>query len=415
MQTVMFVLAAAVVADGLRGPRMAPMNLAGVLPWIHWRGLVVLGLLAVGNLFCMACPFMLPRTMGRRFLHPQWRWPAMLRSKWMAAGLVALYLWAYEAFSLWDRAGVTAWIIAGYFVAAFVIDGLFRGASFCKYVCPIGQFNFITSLVSPYEVKVRDQKVCQSCHTFDCIRGNEKQRGCELYLFQPKKSTNLDCTFCLDCVHACPHDNVGLLPSNPTKTLMTDSYLSSLGRLSKRRDIAAFALVIVFGAFVNAFAMTSTSTTLEGRLSGALVLLAAYILPRRSPLVFPCPCATGRSYVGGSSLSFISRWPSDGCARAERVLRLASPDWDLSAHPLFANSLAPFSSFFWMRVCCSPSMLRGAVAARRRGQVCAGVVSTVGLDGCGAICRGRLDTAAAHANARHDDELRLMASCRMET
>jgi cytochrome c oxidase assembly factor CtaG len=341
MQTVMFVLAAAVVADGLRGPRMAPMNLAGVLPWIHWRGLVVLGLLAVGNLFCMACPFMLPRTMARRFLHPHWRWPAMLRSKWMAAGLVALYLWAYEAFSLWDRAGVTAWIIVGYFVAAFVIDGLFRGASFCKYVCPIGQFNFINSLVSPYEVKVREPEVCQSCHTFDCIRGNEKQRGCELYLFQPKKATNLDCTFCLDCIHACPHDNVGLLPSNPTKTLMTDSYLSSLGRLSKRRDIAALALVIVFGAFANAFAMTGTFTTIEGRLSGALVLLAAIILSRRSSFSLAL-VPLGAAMWAAHLIFHLSTGLLTIVPVMERVLHSASPDWTLAAHPLFANSIAPF-------------------------------------------------------------------------
>ena len=43
--------------DGLRGPQVGAMNLAGVLPWIHWRGFVVLGLLAAGNVFCMACPF----------------------------------------------------------------------------------------------------------------------------------------------------------------------------------------------------------------------------------------------------------------------------------------------------------------------------------------------------------------------
>ena len=44
------------------------MNLAGVLPWIHWRGLLILGLLAAGNVFCMACPFLLPRTLARRWL-----------------------------------------------------------------------------------------------------------------------------------------------------------------------------------------------------------------------------------------------------------------------------------------------------------------------------------------------------------
>ena len=46
-----------------------------------------------------------------------------------------------------------------------VVDGLFKHAVFCKFVCPIGQFNFIASTVSPLEVEVRDHRVCSSCHT----------------------------------------------------------------------------------------------------------------------------------------------------------------------------------------------------------------------------------------------------------
>jgi hypothetical protein len=41
------------------------MNLAGVLPWTGWRGLTVVALLAAGNAFCFACPFMLPRAIAR--------------------------------------------------------------------------------------------------------------------------------------------------------------------------------------------------------------------------------------------------------------------------------------------------------------------------------------------------------------
>ena len=255
LQVTMLVLAAAVVADGLVGPQMGPMNLAGVLPWTYWRGLSVIALLVAGNVFCMACPFMLPRDLGRRLLPARWRWPKPLRSKWLAVGLLLLYLWAYETFSLWDSPWWTAWIIIGYFTAAFTIDGFFRGASFCKYVCPIGQFNFVQSLVSPLEVRVRDTDVCQRCTTYDCIRGNAQQRGCELQLFQPKKVGNLDCTFCLDCVHACPHANVGILAVTPGSDLIDDPYRSSLRRLSRRPDVAALALVLVFGAFANAGAM----------------------------------------------------------------------------------------------------------------------------------------------------------------
>ncbi len=134
-----------------------------------------------------------------------------MRSKWFGVALLLLFFWGYEVFSLWDKPIWTAWLIINYFLVAFAIDALFRGASFCKYVCPIGQYQFVASLVSPLEVKVRKPDVCASCKTHDCLRGNERQRGCEMDLYLPRKSGNLDCTFCLDCVRACPHDNIGVM------------------------------------------------------------------------------------------------------------------------------------------------------------------------------------------------------------
>src|SRR5580658_8957213 len=256
VQTAMLLLAVFVAIDGFLGPQIAPINLAGVLPWTHWRGLAVIALLMVGNLFCMACPFTLPRDLARKVAPPRYRWPRQLRSKWIAAGLLAAYLWGYEAFSLWDSPRATAWIIVGYFIAAFVIDSVFRGASFCKYVCPFGQFHFVHALVSPLQVKVREPAVCESCSTHDCIRGNDRQRGCELNLFQPKKTGNFDCTFCLDCVQACPQENVGILRVLPGQTLIEDRRGSGIGRLMRRPDVAALALILVFGAFLNAAGMT---------------------------------------------------------------------------------------------------------------------------------------------------------------
>jgi len=256
MQVIMLLIALVVMADGWWGPQVTPLNLAGTLPWIHWRALSVAALLVIGNFFCMSCPFTLVRDIARNFLPARYRWPRSLRNKWLATALLLIYLWAYEAFALWDSPFLTAWIIAGYFGASLAIDGLFRGASFCKYVCPIGQFHFVSSLISPREVAVRDKKTCTSCRTYDCIRGNERTRVCELYLFQPKNVGNLDCTFCLDCVKACPHDNVAILPVIPARTLTIDSYRSSVGSLSKRTDWAALVLIFVFGAFVNAAGMT---------------------------------------------------------------------------------------------------------------------------------------------------------------
>ena len=254
-QVAMLLTSIAVVADGFRGQQVAALNLAGVLPWIHWRALSMLALLTVGNLFCLACPFMFVRDAARRLIFPTLRWPHALRNKWLGGGLIVAYLWVYEAFSVWDSPWLTAWLIAGYFIVAVAIDSLFRGASFCKYVCPIGQYHFVVSLISPREIAVRDKATCYRCQTYDCIRGNETARGCELFLFQPKKASNMDCTFCLDCVKACPHDNVGLLAVAPGATLISDVYRSSIGRFSKRIDLVALTLLIVFGAFVNAAGM----------------------------------------------------------------------------------------------------------------------------------------------------------------
>ncbi len=272
LQVPMFLLAVAVVFDGFTGPEVGPMNLAGVLPWVHWRGLLIIGLLIAGNVFCTACPFMLPRTIARRFLPAGMNWPRRLRGKWLAIGLLATFFTAYEAFSLWDSPRLTAWIIVGYFVAAFAIDGLFRGAAFCKYVCPIGQFNFVQSLASPLEVAILDPAVCTACKTKDCIRGRDGIPGCELDLAQPRKHGNMDCTACLDCVHACPHGNIGVLAAVPSNGLSNDPFRSGIGRFSQRPDIAALVVVVVFAAFSNAAGMVGPVLEWEARMQHELGL-----------------------------------------------------------------------------------------------------------------------------------------------
>jgi len=266
LQLPLVVLAAALIVDGLRGPQVAAVNLAGVLPWIHWRGLIILTLLVAGNFFCMACPFTLPRRLAGRWLGRGHTWPRWLRTKWLAVALVAIFLWSYETFALWNSPRWTAWIAIGYFVSAFVVDGFFRAGTFCKYVCPIGQFNFAQSLVSPLEVKVRSPDVCASCRTHDCIRGRDGIPGCEARLFQPHKSSNMDCTFCLDCVHACPHDNVCLIAGLPGKELWRDPFRSGGGRFGRRTDLAALVVILVFGSLANAAGMVGPVVQWQDRL-----------------------------------------------------------------------------------------------------------------------------------------------------
>jgi ferredoxin len=278
VQLILLAAAVVVVLHGFLGPDIASANLSTTLVWVHYRGSLVLALLAAGNVFCAGCPFIRVRDWGRWLRAPTLKRPSWLRGKWAGVLLFAGVLYTYELFDLWSLPLATAWLVIGYFGAALFVDLLFTGATFCTHLCPVGQFNFIASTMSPLEVRAKDAGTCSSCRTADCINGRQSavppggisQRGCELGLFMPMKVGNIDCTFCMDCVQACPHDNIGLTWRTPGIELTDTRRRSALGRLTRRPDIAALALVFVFGALTNAFAMVTPVRRVEGWIAHAV-------------------------------------------------------------------------------------------------------------------------------------------------
>ena len=176
LQLPLLLLALVLVLHGLFGPRLAPKNLSTLLVWVHYRGLLVAGLLVFGNVFCMGCPLLLPREVARRFFRPTRRFPRVLRNKWLALALLVGVLFAYERWDLWGEPAWTAALILGLFAGALVVAGLFAAAPLCKYVCPIGQFNFTASTASPFEVRALDPDTCSDCRTKDCIRGRRDEQ-----------------------------------------------------------------------------------------------------------------------------------------------------------------------------------------------------------------------------------------------
>lgn len=255
LQSLTLLLIAAIILDGTRGTPVAMLNLGGSLLWNILRPFNLLLFFVAGNLFCMACPFTLPREFARVLGLGRLRWPIWLKNKWPATILMLVFFWAYEHFNLWNSPRDTAIVLLGYVIAVFIIDSIFRGANFCKYVCPIGQFNFVSSLVSPLDLGVKSQSTCSSCSTRDCIRGNETQRGCELQLYLPMKRGNMDCTLCMDCVKACPHDNIALHVLPPARDLVSDPRRSSLRRFSRRFDVAVLVLLLSVSSIFNAGVM----------------------------------------------------------------------------------------------------------------------------------------------------------------
>ena len=277
LQVPLLLIALLLVYDGLTGPQRAAENLATVVPWVHYRGIVVLALLLVGNLFCMGCPFTVPRTLAKRLSINGRRFPRVLRNKWLAIASLIVLFFLYEYLDLWSSPALTAWVIIAYFLGSFVLEAVFTESAFCKYVCPLGTFNFVYSTTAPTQIAARDADICRTCVGKECVNGNYAPEaviridqipvadggtvettvehgpkgtlGCGTQLFVPQVTSNHDCVLCLDCVRACPHDNVALVARTPGRELMQpDTW-------PKSWDVTFLVVSLTYVGLLNAFGM----------------------------------------------------------------------------------------------------------------------------------------------------------------
>ena len=173
-QLPLLALALFVIVDGLTGRQVAPRNVATTAVWLHYRGLLVLGIAVLGNAFCAACPLMLTRGLSRRLerlLPRKLAWPGALRNKWLVVVLLLAFFLAYEVFDLWASPWLTAWLALGYFGAALAVDVLFPAGTFCRWVCPLGNFNFTLASASPTQITAVDPDVCRRCEHKPCLHG----------------------------------------------------------------------------------------------------------------------------------------------------------------------------------------------------------------------------------------------------
>ncbi len=306
-QLLLLLVALLIIYDGFTGPQFAPENTATNIVWLQFRGFVMLALLFAGNLFCMNCPFTLPRSLARRWSIKGRRWPHVLRNKWLAIGVLFIYLFLYEWLDLWASPWLTAWIVVFYFLLAFTLEFIFSESPFCKYVCPLGTFNYIGSTVSPLQVSVVSQETCRTCAGKECVNGDQREDGqwqmlgCGTELFPPQVSSNLDCTLCLDCARACPYDNI---------TLASRPILHELRQPKAwpyRWDLSLLVWLFTFAALSNAFGMTPPIYTtiswlgdvLNTNNEALLLFLVFAVLNILLPLVLGLPISwIGRSLAG---------------------------------------------------------------------------------------------------------------------
>ena len=158
----------------------------------------------------------------------------------------------------------------------------------------------VYSTLSPSRIAVKSHDICATCVGKECVNGSyapqailrvddipvsgqESQRkeiwhgpkgtlGCGTELFAPQIRSNLDCTFCLDCVRACPHDNVSLFARSPGAELSrSDSW-------TRRWDVSLLAIALGFMGISNAFGMAPPYYALQEWLALDLGIKSEFVV-----------------------------------------------------------------------------------------------------------------------------------------
>ncbi len=201
-----------IFVTALLGTSVGSHNFAIIMVWIAWWTGLKLGFIPFGGRsWCSVCPIPLAgdwlqqggilKGDGRKH-GLNIRWPTSLRGFWLqSAGFLLIGL--FSAVTLTDPR-VTGWVLLALFVLAAVMSLVFDRRAFCSHICPVGGFSAIYSKAGPLEIRIVDKEVC--------IRHAEKScyRACPWGLYPLAFKDSSACGVCLECLRACPKDNIAL-------------------------------------------------------------------------------------------------------------------------------------------------------------------------------------------------------------
>ena len=206
-----------VILSGLFGTPSGSRNFAIIFVWIVWWALLMLLLVPfLGRAWCAICPIPAPgEWLQRRNIitkrYPKlrslnWRWSNRFRNMWLQNfGFLSVALFSTIILT---RPNITAWLLLAFILVGVVMSVLYKNRVFCRYVCPVGGFIGLYSMVSPLELRVRDPQVCLDHKTKDCVTGNANGYGCPWMVFPGQLERNTYCGMCAECLRTCPKNNV---------------------------------------------------------------------------------------------------------------------------------------------------------------------------------------------------------------
>jgi polyferredoxin len=193
-----------IVLAGLLGEQNTS-NPAILLTWILWWPAVIFTFFLVGRIWCTICPFGYLGDVARRLSPWKKRVPRILKNMWWRLTLFLVLTWITTLFALDKVPRSTAYLALALTSGAVVLAIAYEKRVFCRYVCPVGGIFGLYSMTAPVHLTVKDRHLCQT----EC-KGKDCHAACDWFQFPAAMDRGAECNLCLDCVRACPQENLAL-------------------------------------------------------------------------------------------------------------------------------------------------------------------------------------------------------------
>ena len=209
-----------VILTGLIGTPVGSRNFSIIFVWIVWWALLIVFLIPFGaRVWCTICPIPAPGEWLQRLSIVRkgkemplsvtaHGWPKRFKNIWLQNGAF-LGVALFSAIIL-TRPMATALVLLAFILLAIGLSLKFGKRVFCRYVCPVGGFIGLYSMVAPVEIRVRDPKICLSHKEKECIQGSDKGYGCPWVEYPGNMVRNTYCGMCTECLKTCTKDNIAI-------------------------------------------------------------------------------------------------------------------------------------------------------------------------------------------------------------
>ncbi len=193
-------------------------NLATLAVWGLWWPAMIVGVILFGRVWCTVCPLELVNRIGDAMARALgWRRARLgkfLRAGWatlVVYGLMQLLVAGFDLHRFPHLTAVMLMVLVGTALAAGL---LFRHPrAFCVAFCPASALLSVYGRLSPLGLSHRDDRVCATCTTRDCVRAANRQRlnerSCPSLIRPFAREPSDGCVLCLQCAKVCPHENIG--------------------------------------------------------------------------------------------------------------------------------------------------------------------------------------------------------------